>query len=45
MGTNSYVELIGSGGNLDTSSFEVFVFAECDTVLRAGSNKSIEIIS
>ena len=45
MGTNSYVELIGTGGNLDTSSFEVFVFAECDTILRAGANKSIEVIS
>jgi hypothetical protein len=45
MGTNSYVELIGSGGNLDTSSFEVFVFAECDTILRAGANKAIEVIS
>jgi hypothetical protein len=45
MGTNSYVELIGSGGNLDTSSYEVFVFAECDTILRAGANKAIEVIS
>ena len=45
MGTNSYVELIGSGGNLDTSLFEVFVFAECDTILRAGANKAIEVIS
>jgi hypothetical protein len=45
MGTNSYVELIGTGGNLSTSAFEVFVFAECDTILRAGANKAIEVIS
>jgi hypothetical protein len=45
MGTNSYVELVATGGNVDTSNFEVFVFAECDTILRAGANKAIEVIS
>ena len=45
MGTNSYVELVGTGGNLDTNNFEVFVIAECDTILRAGANKAIEVIS
>ena len=45
MGTNSYIEIIGSGGNLSTDAYEVFVFAECDTILRAGANKAIEVIS
>lgn len=45
MGTNSYIELCGTGSNLDTSNYEVFVFAECDTILRAGANKAIEVIS
>lgn len=45
MGTNSYVELVGTGGNLETAKFDVFVIAECDTILRAGANKAIEVIS
>ena len=44
--TNSFIELTSNGANVDTAgNYDVLVFATCDTILRVGEGKAIEVLN
>ena len=44
--TNCFIELTSNGANVDTAgNYDVLVFATCDTILRVGEGKAIEVLN
>ena len=43
--TNAFISLESAGSNRDVSNYDCFVLACCDTILRVGEGKSIEVIN
>ena len=45
VGSNAFITLQASGGNVNTTDFDALMFASCTSILRVGSGRSIELIS
>ena len=45
IGSNAFITVNGSGGNLNTSDFDCITFATTTSILRVGAGKSIELLS
>ena len=45
IGSNAFITVNGSGGNLNTNDFDCLTFATCTSILRIGAGKSIELLS
>ena len=45
VGSNAFIEVKASGGNLDTSHYDALIFASTTSILRIGSGKAIELIN
>jgi len=43
--TNAFISLESAGSNRDVTHYDCFVLACCDTILRIGQGKSVEVIN
>ena len=45
IGSNAFITVNGSGGNLNTNDFDCITFASTTAILRVGAGKSIELLT